>query len=149
LSSIEFTAQVLNRGKASAEAMVLDEALSFWGGFDAQTGIIVDQHHPQRGSCVAGRFLILPESRGSAGTPAGIAEAIRRGVGPAAIAMGKADVNVAVGAMVAAALYGVEVPVLVIGDGDRARLRTGDRMEADLDGRVCCRSELAGESSGA
>ena len=141
MSSIEFTAQVLNRGKASAEAMVLDEALSFWGGFDAQTGIIVDQHHPQRGSCVAGRFLILPESRGSAGTPAGIAEAIRRGVGPAAIALGKADVNVAVGAMVAAALYGVAIPVVVIGDGDRARLRSGDRIEADLDGRLRCRSE--------
>jgi len=136
LSRFEFNAQVLNRGTAAAQAMVLDEALSFWGGFDAQTGTIVDHHHPQRGSCVAGRFLILPESRGSAGTPAGIAEAISRGVGPAAIALGKADVNVAVGAMVAAALYGVHVPVLVIGDGDRARLRSGDRIEAALDGRL-------------
>lgn len=141
MSTIEITAQVLNPGKASAEAMVLDEPLSFWGGFDAQTGIIIDQHHPQRGSCVAGRFLILPESRGSAGTPAGIAEAIRGGVGPAAIALGKADVNVAVGAMVAAALYGVAIPVVVIGDADRARLRSGDRIEADLDGHLRCRSE--------
>ncbi len=116
--------------------MVLDEPLSFWGGFDARTGTIVDQQHPQRGSCVAGMFLILPESRGSAGTPAGIAEAIRGGVGPAAIALGKADVNVAVGAMVAAALYGVEVPVLVIGDADRAHLRSGHRVEADRDGRM-------------
>lgn len=136
MSRSEITARVLNPGKAAGEAMLLDEPLSFWGGFDAQTGIIVDQHHPQRGSCVAGRFLILPESRGSAGTPAGIAEAIRRGVGPAAIALGKADVNVAVGAMVAAALYGVEIPVLVIDDADRAGLRSGDRVEADWDGRI-------------
>jgi predicted aconitase with swiveling domain len=125
---------VLNRGAAAAEALVLDESLSFWGGFDAQTGTIVDQHHPQRGVCVAGRFLVLPESRGSAGTPAGIAESIRRGVGPAGIALGTADVNVAVGAMVAAALYGVEVPVVVIADADRARIRTGDRVEADAEG---------------
>ncbi len=136
MSSIEITAQVLNRGRARGEAMVLDEPLSFWGGFDARTGAIVDQHHPQRGSRVAGRFLILPESRGSAGTPAGIAEAVRRGVGPAGIVLGKADVNVAVGAMVAAALYGVDVPVLVIGDADRARLRSGDLMQAELDGRL-------------
>ncbi len=136
MSSSEITARVLNPGKAAGEVMLLDEPLSFWGGFDAQTGIIVDQHHPQRGSCVAGRFLILPESRGSAGTPAGIAEAIRRGVGPVAIALGKADVNVAVGAMVAAALYGVEIPVLVIDDGDRAGLCSGDRLEADRDGRI-------------
>jgi predicted aconitase len=30
-----------------------------------------------------------------------------------------------------------------------ARLRTGDRIEADRDGGLRCRSELAGESSGA
>ena len=136
MSTIEFKARVLNPGEAGAQAMVLDEALSFWGGFDAQTGIIVDQHHPQKGSCVAGRFLVLPESRGSAGTPAGIAESIRRGVGPAAIALGKADVNVAVGAMVAAALYGIHVPVLVIGEAQRASLRSGDRVETDRDGHV-------------
>lgn len=136
LSSLEISARVLNRGSADGEALVLDEALSFWGGFDARTGTIVDQHHPQRGDCVAGRFLILPASRGSAGTPAGIAEAIRRGVGPAGIALGQPDVNIAVGAMVAAALYGIDVPVLVIGDADRARLRTGDRVETDLEGRM-------------
>jgi predicted aconitase with swiveling domain len=136
LNSIAFRARVLNPGEARAQAMVLDEPLSFWGGFDARTGVIVDRHHPQRGSCVAGRFLVLPESRGSAGTPGGIAEAIRRGVGPVGIALGKADVNIAVGAMVAAALYGVAVPVLVIGDAQRARLRTGDLVEADRDGRV-------------
>ncbi len=136
MSSAAITARVLNPGMARGDALVLDEALSFWGGFDARTGNIIDAHHPQRGLCVAGRFLILPESRGSAGTPAGVAEAIRHGVGPVAIALGKADVNVAVGAMVAAALYGIEVPVLVIADVDRARLRSGDRIEADRQGRL-------------
>ena len=136
MNSLALRAQVLNPGEARGPAMVLDEPLSFWGGFDARTGVIVDGHHPQRGSCVAGRFLILPESRGSAGTPGGIAEAIRRGVGPVGIVLGKADVNVAVGAMVAAVLYGVAVPVLVIGDAQRARLRSGDLVEADRDGHL-------------
>jgi predicted aconitase with swiveling domain len=142
LNRFGFSAQVLNPGEARGEAMVLDEPLSFWGGFDARTGVIVDRHHPQRGSCVAGRFLILPESRGSAGTPGGIAEAIRRGVGPAGIVLGEADVNVAVGAMVAAALYGVAVPVLVIGDAERARLRSGDLVEADRDGHMWIRDAV-------
>ena len=136
MSGEALTARVLTPGSARGDALVLDEALSFWGGFDARTGTIVDAQHPQRGVCVAGRFLVLPESRGSAGTPAGVAEAIRHGVGPAGIALGRADVNVAIGAMVAAALYGVEVPVLVIGDVERARLRSGDRIEADRDGCV-------------
>ena len=136
MNGVALRARVLNPGEARGAAMVLDEPLSFWGGFDARTGVIVDRHHPQRGSCVAGRFLILPESRGSAGTPGGIAEAIRRGVGPVGIVLGKADVNVAVGAMVAAVLYGVAVPVLVIGDAQRARLRSGDLVEADRDGHL-------------
>jgi predicted aconitase with swiveling domain len=136
LKVVEFAARVLNPGTACGEAMLLDEALSFWGGFDAGSGTIVDQHHPQCGACVAGRILILPASRGSAGTPAGIAEAIRAGVGPAAIVLGTADVNVAVGAMVAAALYGVHVPVVVIGDDERARLRGGERVEVDLEGHL-------------
>ena len=136
MNGVALRARVLNPGEARGAAMVLDEPLSFWGGFDARTGVIVDRHHPQRGSCVAGRFLILPESRGSAGTPGGIAEAIRRGVGPVGIVLGKADVNVAVGAMVAAALYGVAVPVLVIGDAQRARLRSGDLVAADRDGHL-------------
>lgn len=137
MSGTGIRARVLNRGSAHGEAMVLDEPLSFWGGFDARTGIIVDQHHPQRGGCVTGRFLILPESRGSAGTPAGIAEAIRAGVGPVGIALAKADVNVAVGAMVAAALYGVDVPVLAIDAADFSRLRSGDRISVDEGGSLC------------
>ena len=136
MNGVALRARIEHPGEARGAAMVLDEPLSFWGGFDARTGVIVDRHHPQRGSCVAGRFLILPESRGSAGTPGGIAEAIRRGVGPVGIVLGKADVNVAVGAMVAAALYGVAVPVLVIGDAQRARLRSGDLVEADRDGHL-------------
>ena len=97
---------VLNPGRCRARAPVPDEPLSFWGGFDPVHGIIVDHHHPQRGTCLAGKVLVMPGSRGSAGTPAGVAESIRRGSGPAAVLLGSADVNIAIGAMVADRLYG-------------------------------------------
>ena len=35
---------VLHGGEAAGELLVLDEPLSFWGGFDPQTGEIIDQH---------------------------------------------------------------------------------------------------------
>lgn len=136
MTATRLAARVLHPGAAAAEALVLEESLSFWGGFDAATGVIVDRHHPQRGARVAGRVLVLPESRGSAGTPAGIAEALRRGVGPAGVVLGRADVNVAVGAMIAAALYGVDMPVVVMDDPDRAGVRSGDRIAIDRDGRL-------------
>ncbi len=129
-------ATVLNPGRCRAPALVLDEPLSFWGGFDPVHGTIVDRHHPQRGVCLAGRVLVMPGSRGSAGTPAAIAEAIRRGVGPVAILLGSADVNIAIGAMVADRLYGNAVPVLAVAPEDYPLLRTGDEIAIAADGTV-------------
>jgi len=115
---------------------VLDEPLSFWGGFDPVRGVIVDRHHPQRGACLAGKALVMPGSRGSAGTPAGVAESIRRGTGPAAVLLGTKDVNIAIGAMVADRLYGGATPVLAVAAEDYRGLRTGDEITVAVDGTV-------------
>ena len=40
------------------------------------------------------------------------------------------------GAMVAAELYGREVPVVALAPGDFSRLRTGDRITVAPDGKV-------------
>ena len=80
-----FETTVLNPGDALANTLVLDDSLSFWGGFDPKTGRIIDQHHPQCGQSISGKVMVLPRSRGSAGTPAGIAESIYRKTGPAGI----------------------------------------------------------------
>jgi predicted aconitase with swiveling domain len=127
---------VLNPGQCHAVALVLDEPLSFWGGFDPTSGVIVDQHHPQCGDCIAGKALVMPGSRGSAGTPAALAEAIRRGVGPAAVLLGTADVNITIGAMVAGHLYGGAIPVLAVALEDYPRLRTGAEVIVAADGTV-------------
>ncbi len=127
---------VHNPGRCRARALVLDEPLSFWGGFDPVHGTIVDRHHPQRGECLAGTILVMPGSRGSAGTPAGVAESIRRGAGPAAVLLGSADVNIAIGAMVADHLYGGATPVLAVAPEDYPRLRSGDEIAIAVDGTV-------------
>ena len=134
---------ILNPGQCRARIMVLDEPLSFWGGFDPVDGAIIDQHHPQRGERVAGMALVMPGSRGSAGTPAGIAEAIRRGVGPAAILLGVADINIAIGAMVAERVYARATPVLVVAPEDYPRLRTGDEITITQVGVVTLPGGLA------
>ncbi len=128
--------RVLNPGEAAAPAMVLDDPLSFWGGFDPLSGEIIDQHHPQAGQRVGGHALVIPSSRGSAGTPAGIAESIRLGVGPAAIILGREDINIAVGASVAARLYSIHVPVVVVEKNDFSILRDGDTIEVLRDGTL-------------
>lgn len=118
---------VLHEGEAEGPLLVLEEPLSFWGGFDPETGRVIDQHHPQAGALAGGTVLALPGTRGSAGTPAGVAEAIRNGSGPVAIITAKKDVNLIAGVMTARRLYDICVPVVEIARNDLASLRTGQR----------------------
>jgi uncharacterized protein len=108
------TATILNSGIAHGPVLVLTEPLSFWGAYDPRSGCIVDTHHPQSGLCLAGHILLLPETRGSGGTPGGIAEAIRRGTAPLGIILMVPDINLAIGAAVAARLYGNNCPVVTV-----------------------------------
>lgn len=134
--SSTFQSDVLIAGSAHGPALILEEPLSFWGGFDPKTGKIIDTHHPQYGEAVAGRVLFIPASRGSAGTPGGIAETLRNGSGPCAFVLGKRDVNISVGAMVANRLYDLQIPVIEIPLKDMALFSSGDQIRIDQQGRL-------------
>jgi predicted aconitase with swiveling domain len=100
--------------------MILAEPLSFWGGYDPATGRIIDRWHPDHGRSCAGRILAMRSSRGSSSGSSVLAEAIRAGVAPAAVLLAERDPVVTIGAMVAAELYGLACPVVVVGSGDWA-----------------------------
>lgn len=134
-------ARVLIAGVASGSALVLDETLSFWGGFDPSNGEIIDLHHPQYQQQVGGRILCISESRGSAGTPGGIAETLRNGSGPAAFILGERDVNISVGTLVANRLYDLEVPVLEVSPSEMKQISSGDQLTIDRDGVISFAAE--------
>jgi uncharacterized protein len=113
---------ILNSGSAAGPVLVLTEPVSFWGAYDPRSGKIVDTHHPQSGLYLGGHILLLPETRGSGGTPGGIAEAIRRGTSPLGIILITPDINLAIGAAVAAKLYDKQCPVLAVGATDYRKL---------------------------
>jgi predicted aconitase/predicted aconitase with swiveling domain len=120
-------------GEAEAPALVLTETLSLWGGVDVETGRIIDHAHPDRGRSIAGTILVMPGGRGSSSSSAVLAEAIRRGTGPAGIILAVPDPILTVGALVAQALYGIRIPIVV---GSIEAIRTGDRLRVRaLDGR--------------
>jgi predicted aconitase with swiveling domain len=127
---------ILHAGEASGPVLLLTEPLSFWGAFDPRLGKIVDVHHPQCGQSLAGHILMLPETRGSGGTPGGIAEALRRRTGPLGIILIVPDINLAIGAAVATTLYNVECPVLALGAGDFNRLSASARLTIARNGVV-------------
>jgi hypothetical protein len=115
-------ARTLVPGTATGEVLVLEDPLSFWGGVDPATGEVIDVHHPQRGTNVAGKILVMPGGRGSSSSSSVLAEAIRAGTAPLAIVLLEPDPIVALGAIVARELYGCSVPVVV---ADPRDLRSG------------------------
>ncbi|MEO5897123.1 MAG: DUF126 domain-containing protein [Vicinamibacterales bacterium] len=100
-------------GDAAGAALVLTQALSFWGGIDVDTGTIIDHSHPDLGRNVTGRILVMPGGRGSSSASAVLAETIRRGTGPAGIILAIPDPILTVGALVATTLYGLRCPIVV------------------------------------
>ena len=121
--------RVLVEGSARGPALVLEEPLSFWGGLDPSTGEIVEAGHPQRGEVVTGRILVMPSGRGSSSSATVLAEAIRAGTAPAGIVLGEPDDIIAIGALVAAELYGVSFPVLLVTPDAFSRIRSGDQVQ--------------------
>jgi uncharacterized protein len=106
-------ARFLVAGEAKGRALVLREALSFWGGVDIETGEIVDRSHPDCGVIVVGRILVMPSGRGSSSSSSVLAEMVRLGTAPAALVLARPDPILVVGALVARSLYGLTCPILV------------------------------------
>ena len=118
--------RILVGGHTTGPALVLDEPLSFWGGLDPATGVIVEANHPQRGSVVTGTILVMPSGRGSSSSATVLAEAIRAGTAPAGIVLGEPDDIIVIGALVAAELYGVSTPVVVASSNALGTIRNGE-----------------------
>ena len=123
-------------GEAAGDALVTNDALSFWGGYDFRTGEIIDKHHPLAGVRAAGRILAVPFSKGSSTTTAVLLEAVRAGTAPAAILTTGADSFFALASIVAGVMYGKSFPVVALAADDFARLRSGERLTVERDGTI-------------
>ncbi len=129
-------AHVLVGGEGAGEALVLSEALSFWGGLDPVSGDIIDQRHPQLGENVTGRVLVLPIGRGSSSASSILLEAVRQGTAPAAIITAETDAILALGAAVAREMYEASPAVLVLSKPDYNQLQSGMWIAAAEDGQL-------------
>jgi len=120
----------------SGRVLVLDEGLSLWGGMDPATGELIDSHHPQRGAQLTGRVVVMPSGRGSSSSASVLAEAVRAGTAPAALVLDEPDLILAIGSAVAEELYGVTVPVVVVGAEIRAGIIDGAEIRIGPDGHI-------------
>ena len=119
--------------------LLLAQPLSFWGGFDVHTGRISDRRHPDYGQSLTGRVLLMAKAKGSSSSSSVLAEAVRKGVAPAAIVMAEPDLIIALAAMVAQELYGVRLPIVTADAALWARLMNATTpVQVDADAIGIC-----------
>jgi predicted aconitase with swiveling domain len=135
--------QPIIKGTAQGIALVTDEPLSFWGGYDFHTGEITDRRHPLSGENAAGRILAVPFSRGSSTTTTVLLEAVRAKTAPVAIITTSVDPFFALASIVADEMYSRPIPIVVLSPLDFGRLNSGDSLVLDEDGTIRIESSVA------
>ena len=136
-SSFKRRHSILVSGSASGQILHADTGLSFWGGVDPTTGIIIDVHHPLHGECITGKVLAIPQSRGSCTGSQIILELLLAGTAPSAILLRERDEIVPLGAIVAEEMFSITPPPIVsLGADGFAQLAAGGFASVDADGRV-------------
>ena len=136
MAELMFQGKVIIPGQARGTALVSNEPLSFWGGYDWQTGEIIDRRHKLSGSIAKDRILAIPFTRGSSTTTAVLLEAIRVGTAPAAIITTDIDFFFALASVVAEELYASPLPLVSLAEKDFAQLKTGDEIQIADSGSV-------------
>lgn len=128
--------KVVIPGEARGRALVGNEPLSFWGGYDWKTGEIIDRRHVLSGASAKNKILAIPFTRGSSTTTAVLLEAIRAKTAPAAIITTDTDFFFALASVVADEMYGSPLPLVAISQEDFAQLKTNDEIQITSDGKV-------------
>jgi predicted aconitase with swiveling domain len=136
MANITLQGRAILRGEARGKALVSNEPLSFWGGYDWKTGEIIDRRHRLSGSNAKGKILAVPFTRGSSTTTAVLLEAIRAGTAPAAILTTDTDFFFALASVVADELYRSPLPLVALTESDFAKLRTGDDITVKDNGEL-------------
>jgi predicted aconitase/predicted aconitase with swiveling domain len=132
------SARFILSGEAAGAVLATTEPLSFWGGVDPATGLVIDVHHPLAGQSMAGRILVMPGTRGSCTGSGVLLDMALNGKAPAALVFSEPEDVVTLGAMIAAEMFGRPLPVLRLSPEAHALLAramtariTGDTLEAD------------------
>lgn len=90
----------ISPGQAGGRALVSAMGISFFGGVDPESGVVVENGHDLQGQCVSGRVLVFPTGKGSTVGSYTLYRLKKAGKAPAAIINREAETITAVGAII-------------------------------------------------
>lgn len=133
---LNVSSTVLVSGSAIADVCGTREPLSFWGGYDPETGTVIDRRHELVGEVLTGKIFVVPHGKGSSTGSAVLLDALVSGNAPAGIILSRVDEIIALGVVIFEEFYGRSIPVSVLEDDDFSLAMQGRRIQIHPDGTV-------------
>lgn len=113
----EFQGRRIYPGQAAGEALVTGMGMSFFGGVDPETGIVVERGHELEGQCIAGKVLVFPSGKGSTVGSYTLYRLQRNRLAPAAIVNAVCETITAVGCIIAEIPCVDQIPIAHLHSG--------------------------------
>ena len=115
----------ISAGRCKGLALVSAMPLSFLGGVDYNSGVVVEKGHDLNGQSIKDKVLCFPSGHGSTVGSYVLYSLVKKGCGPKAIVNQVADTVVVVGAIIA------EIPM--VDRIDIKKIAAGSLIEVDGD----------------
>jgi len=117
--------RIIFKGKAEGEALVTSMPISFYGGVDPNTGVVLEKGHELQGQSIAGKVLVFPQGKGSTVGSYTLYRMKKNGTAPAAMINRETETIVAVGAIIS------EIPF--VDKVDVSKIKIGTKVTVDND----------------
>jgi len=99
--AVSLQGRSIHPGSADGEALVSRMGISFFGGVDPETGIVVEKGHDLEGLRVTGKVLVFPTGKGSTVGSYTLYRMKKAGTAPAAVLNTECEPITAVGCILA------------------------------------------------
>jgi cis-L-3-hydroxyproline dehydratase len=134
--TIHLNGRCLVDGQATGKVLHANTGLSFWGGVDPATGIVIDRRHPLSGTCLTGAIVAIPSGRGSCSASGVMLELLRAGTAPAGLIFCEEEQILTLAVIAADEVFGQSIPVLQLDRNDFTRVASFDH--ATIRGNAIC-----------
>ncbi len=112
--------RLISKGKGEGQALVTSQPISFYGGVDPNTGVVIEKGHELQGQSVKGKILVFPTGKGSTVGSYTLYRMKKNGTAPAGMINRECETVVAVGAIIS------EIPC--VDKVDISKIKTGNKV---------------------
>jgi len=122
---MELKGRIIYKGKTQGQALVTSMPISFYGGVDPNTGIVIEKGHELQGQSIKDKILVFPQGKGSTVGSYTLYRMKKNDTAPAALINKETETIIAVGAIIS------EIPC--IDKIDITKFKTGDKVTIEND----------------